>query len=595
MRTDSPQRRRHNVHIFFAAFAVFVFCLGSVATANPSDRKPVAALDVHGTIPQANALAERLYSLFNAAEPLRLEGHASGGDYSKLPIGELMRGTGEIWKAHRDAVHLKLMGEPAGYEIEQRLADQRKDYPGFAWRYGQTPDGQKIKAKMEIKLQRAMPKIQKLAERAAQTLAAGNLDAFESMMEKEGIQLKQDLSIFHPNDAPKFDFFFNLLAEGDAQIARARSTEYALIAEKAVAKNLGTANAFDAFASDVVSQLSQSGTFRSTDGKTADAVAAISKIIRGWENACAALLRANAIRVAFGISADQSGDAEIIARMQSLNDRAITTIASSIAEASKHVSGDQVPTLYRGLLAPLSIALRRSGPGAVKLSNACAEPLSNLAARNPVFAKQLDSYRMATQETLRWRESFATKHAKHISSGYPSSATFLTNSKVPSVLNPWINRYMPTTASQLLLKKVSDQAVTPLSAGGRLGVVAFQDQHYSLIALPLPVDEQIDALKVSLLVKDESPPLTLEAVDAITSGNRQEFLSVGGVIRNVSLEPLLVRFAALPNSASMVVPLGTIPSLGDDRRPPLKAACWRLDIQPHWAQHRYFVAKASAN
>ncbi|EMI45693.1 hypothetical protein [Rhodopirellula sp. SWK7] len=595
MHTDSLLQRWRTACILSAAPVIVIFCFGSALMANPSDRKPNAALAVHGTIPQAKALAERLYSIFNAAEPLRLEGYAAGTDYSKLPIGKLMSGSGEIWKAHRDANHLKLMGEPAGYEIERRLADQKKDYPGFAWRYGQTPNGLKIKAKMKIKLQKATPKIQKLAERAAKTLASGNLDAFETMMEKEGIQLKQDLSIFHPNEAPKFDFFFNLLARGDALIAKDRSEKYASVAEEAINKNLGIATAFDGLASGVVSQLRESGTFTSTDGNAADSVAAVWYLIREWEKASTALLRANAIHVAFGIDTDQSGAPDVIARMQTLNDRATTAIASTIAAASIHASSDQAAVLYLRLLEPVTLALRRRGPDAEDLITTCSSSLRDLAAKHPLLTEQINSYRKATQQSLHWRENFTTKQTAHLTNQYPSSAKFLADSEVPAVLNTWINRYMPTTAAQLLMKKVSDQSVTPLTVGGRLGVVAFQNQHYSLIALPLSVEEQLNALQASLLVTDENPPLSLEAVDAIASANRQEFLSVGGVIRNVSLEPLLVRFAALPDSAGAIAPLGTVPSLGDHKRPPLQAACWRLDIQPLWAQHRYFVAKASTD
>ena len=53
----------------------------------------------------------------------------------------------------------------------------------------------------------------------------------------------------------------------------------------------------------------------------------------------------------------------------------------------------------------------------------------------------------------------------------------------------------------------------------------------------------------------------------------------------------LVRFADLPADASTIQAFGTTPDLGNRNHAPMRATCWPLDIQPTWAQHRYFVVK----
>ena len=60
----------------------------------------------------------------------------------------------------------------------------------------------------------------------------------------------------------------------------------------------------------------------------------------------------------------------------------------------------------------------------------------------------------------------------------------------------------------------------------------------------------------------------------------------------VHLEALLTRFIAFPDAAMTLVPLGGLPQ-GTTNLAPLEQTCWRLDIVPQWAHHRYFTVRSA--
>ena len=112
------------------------------------------------------------------------------------------------------------------------------------------------------------------------------------------------------------------------------------------------------------------------------------------------------------------------------------------------------------------------------------------------------------------------------------------------------------------------------------------------VALTLETEDQVADLKNALLVDDEHNALSLAGMDAISSAEMQDYVSIGGTIQRVHLESLLTRFIAFPDAAIALVPLGGLPQ-GTTNLAPLEQTCWRLDIVPQWAHHRYFTVRAS--
>lgn len=580
------------------------------AFANPSDRNPNAPLAVHGTIPEAKALAARLYATYDRIRILELDSIKLKSTPNKLSGKKLMQAAGEIWKALRDARHLQEMGEPAGYDIQLKLGGARGNIVHYAVQWGASASGMSTKAKTKQQLEKSVPKLQKLAERAQKLLEGGQPEAFGSLVEREGQQLAAALSLFPPKRKPAAEKYLNFFSSADDQIAAVRRQRYVPIANAAVAKNIAVSEQFVDGLTNVSSEISQSGAFSTADGETKPASEALRYIVDEWGKASAATIRAHAIKVAFMSSgaepASAGGEsAGLDSQASDLASNAVNAIASVINAIAGWAPRDQVPLLYNQILLDLSLAQRRMGSNAAGLIQACRQSLETLAKKDPQFGASVAAYVHAVSPMLQWRERYAAKSAEALRKQYVSSAALLVmetetpsspgrKSRIaPDSINRRVSFLMDDTTPRLVGERVSGPGVLRLSSNGRLGVVPYANGHYCLIALPINLDEELAELKEAVLVDGEHPALSLDAAGAISAAEMQEFEAVGGVIRNVTLEARLVRFAALPDVASVIQPLGTLPKLGDYRNPPLKAACWRLDVQPMWAQNRYFVATAN--
>src|SRR5687768_11214877 len=89
------------------------------------------------------------------------------------------------------------------------------------------------------------------------------------------------------------------------------------------------------------------------------------------------------------------------------------------------------------------------------------------------------------------------------------------------------------------------------------------------------------------MVNDQLPPMTLEAAHAVMTAERGDMVEVGGEISGVHLESVITRFASLPASAAVLMPLGSLPAETFDGAP-LNNALMRFAIAPRWVYHDYF-------
>lgn len=127
--------------------------------------------------------------------------------------------------------------------------------------------------------------------------------------------------------------------------------------------------------------------------------------------------------------------------------------------------------------------------------------------------------------------------------------------------------------------------LTPTS---RTAVVPYQGSHYGNVPVAMQSESETADLKTAVVVDDTYGPLSMEAADAVSAAELQDYLVVGGPIQQVHLESLVTRYIGLPDVAYMLAPFGRTPTLSDNVSP-LNQTCWRLDIKPMWAQQRYFT------
>ena len=84
-------------------------------------QEPCRSLDVHATIPAAKKLVAQTYATKDQLWDLLLVCQAAKKRSAVYPGRRLMAGLGKLYQAQRDAIHLQLMGEPAGYDLQRRL------------------------------------------------------------------------------------------------------------------------------------------------------------------------------------------------------------------------------------------------------------------------------------------------------------------------------------------------------------------------------------------------------------------------------------------------------------------------------------------
>jgi hypothetical protein len=246
--------------------------------------------------------------------------------------------------------------------------------------------------------------------------------------------------------------------------------------------------------------------------------------------------------------------------------------------------------------------------GGYGISQDCEGALQKFSAKNPEFEKQIAAYTRATVEPLRWRERFAAIRENAVKEGYRPSAQLLAQTRVIEKTNrpPLLSRLsaskqavaaktlglpanwlMFETGNMLLGERVSESDMRRISERSLTAIVPFEGRHYANVAIGMPIEDELDDLRTCLMIDDDHPPLTITAAGAMSSALSQEFEEVGGAISRMHLEGTVTRFIALPEIAYSLAPLGRLPEPGDQAT--IGHICWRLDIEPHWVRHKYFV------
>ena len=285
----------------------------------------------------------------------------------------------------------------------------------------------------------------------------------------------------------------------------------------------------------------------------------------------------------------------------------MTRHTSIIEAAEASTPPDQVRRVYTDLLKQISAVERRNGLYSKDVKTGCESALAKLAKKDPDFAGQIAAYERATSEPMRWRREYAAQQAKTLEQKFTAVIRAL-DSKAPQAegIRPNFVRFggretvtAPRTfnepaswmvqeaATRLVGTPVSQDLMIRLAPSSRTAVVPFSGRHYGNIPVPLPSETEVGDLKEALLVDDTYGPLTIESADAISASELHDYVRVSGLVQTVHLESLVTRFIGLPDVAYSLAPLGTTPKL-EENMTPLQHTCWRLDVKPVWAQHRYF-------
>ncbi|NNE00615.1 MAG: hypothetical protein HKN47_25145 [Pirellulaceae bacterium] len=601
-------RFRAGGFLSIAGVLLIVTVFANTSFANPSSKDPSRGIAAHGTIPQAKEMVKDLYDLYNQQEQAAINLLERSDNPSRLPYKQMEKAGGELWKAARDARHLALMGEPASKDLEQKIGMVNFEMLKLMGKYlGSTP-GARQSQKNRLQLTKTKPRNDKFLDQMSQEIKNGRLEQAEQQLEKLGIELYSLTFILPTKDKNLFlSKFIGVVGDLDSKFAPVRRQQYFEQAKQAASKNLQVANAFAAEARRVRTEMGSGGTVRLKDGSVVGAAGAIRHLAGQWGNASAALIRNTAIQWAFAASKPSSINTAAMKQVSQAETTAKNAIIAVIDAAATATPPEEVPQVYSDVLSALSYVDRRMiGSG---ISKDCEPALSRLASKQPGFPAQVAAYGRATEQPLIWRERFAREQVKTLTRAYPNASAAIvqkldlkTTNKPKMYGRPALGKRVVVTpqfgpgagwkvfeaASVLLGMRLSEEEMVRLKQGSLTALVRHTGIHYSNVAVGMPVQRELDDLKVSMLVDEEYLPLSMEAAGAISSAELQDFLQVGGAIRRLHLEAAVSRFITLPGIAHQLAPLGKLPAISDEL-PAIEQACWRLDVEPHWVRHRYFT------
>ncbi len=240
--------------------------------------------------------------------------------------------------------------------------------------------------------------------------------------------------------------------------------------------------------------------------------------------------------------------------------------ADSTALKAKYVAGRYAA--YVHALAPtLALATDDS------FTHQFQAPLDDLAEKSPPLAAELDTYRRATSDMLRWRARLAAAQRARVEPREPIAISF---------------QEVLTTSAPEIIRSVSPELVGKLSVGQDLIGTPASAQAVSAVNkncsyYVVPLDSRLQAasaaLCAALLCPDSTEPLNLETAIALVRSERGDLVAVGGPVKRIELESFVPLWAHA--DAWGLARL--------DRQPETAADPTRLkiELEPRWYYQTY--------
>ena len=586
---------------------VLVICVTSFDKVIAQNAMP--PLKTHATIDGAKTLADDLHQIYLEELAIVTRMYEKRNDPASFSDRQISKSAARLWKARRDAKVLELMSEPIGADLTRKLFMLAVQVDQFGLSYSRTPRGSQMMSKLITRLQRESPRFQKFLQQASNSLqTGGDPEVFIKQMEARGMQMRESLVFFRPTEHKKYLFNFeSLLNSGDVRNHKLKRAQYLQQANAKMKAELAEAATAQTEMKRISQELKEKGA-ATLDGEVKiGGKEVFSHVAKLWNEGSANLIRANALQWMITNKPDNGQSAET----EKLKKTALTALASVIESLAEHTDPGQIPELYTDLLYQISLLDHRT-TGLHQVSTECENALQQLARKNPEFAERIEAYTRATSEPLKWRSRFASAQASFLSTKYPAADALL-DSRGPTdtgnrpnfarrsggetqMVSPSFNEpadwMLDETGKRLAGKSIKEDHLIRLAQGSPTAIIQFRKGHYANVAMNLSPENEIAALKKSLLVNDEHRALSFAAMDAISSAEMQDYVSIGGMIQKIHLESLLTRFIAFPNGAIALVPLGGLPQ-PNSTLTPMEQTCWRLDVMPKWAHHRYFTVRSA--
>ncbi len=610
--------------------ALCLFGSGAVLpAAEPNKQDPAAPMSAHGTIPEAKAIAEQAYQLIAEAQRVLDQAQAAiaAGTPERIPAKPLGLASIKAVQAERLGLRLQELGEPAGVDVVLRYNKLYREMKAAATTYRGTRPGIKFLQSLRVQVLRSEParlrQAQQIAEQAAKDMPAAERTLHAVLDDI------QPAGLFTPTSGEQsiYAAFTPTRQLIDGPMARARRQETAQHCSERFTESLTKSTLWLEEARAAVATMPQGGPL-TWDGEPLVGPAAIARFDQRWAAAHAMVIQASTLRMihrsrgadGYHGGSDSKGAGNPLQPAIDVERRMLDEASTWIAEwlLADVVAADASELRQRYPQYLLALAATQRQTVDQTLRKACAGALDRMVVKAERKA-EVETYRRATDELLRWRARLAaqqdqslrstsaslpelTRLAFQDSAGYTGLFPDPNASRGLSPGGPRLRAAAPDTLQPALPRLIGQAVVARnvqrLSPGSRTMIAALEDHTYGNLVAPTELEPAIDSLRRDLLLDSEHLPLTLDAAAAIRSAEQGEFQSVGGQVSNVHLEGLVTRLRTLPPVASILTPRGSLPGTSQpdtSQHGYLDQVLLRYDIVPSWVRHEYFVATIPSN
>lgn len=581
---------------------------GSARGANPNARDPLLPLEIHNltaaqaTLNQADKLFQSLFKELRAisANPTRV----AGKKLSDLHV--------QLSQLRRAAVELQMLGETAGVDYHQRAQVLTGMFSKIVTVFQSTPAGQAYVGQAQQFL--ASPRaVQERRVTSANVQKLMQQDKTEEAFRvlQQALDPLSSLTVFlEPRAADSFTaeyatFRNSLMIRRNAAFRAQAQTSLEQLAASQLPRTQELLQAVAAAAASL-----QTAPQADVGGQSLAGPECLAHFGEAWRELQLSAVRCRAIEwarisalpdLAYLPNTDPPPPQMPDGMLTGFADQVGTSLAALIEADARRAAETEAPDLYVRYLQTLAPLVADTADG--KLQAAVQPALEKLASKSTGFAREVQAYRTATQELLRWRERLAQARAANAAADCQTSDRLLLDSFISrgefyglfaanesasdqaALLLTSCPQVILATQERVLDKPILVKDLVGLR-GGKLAVARYRGRHYTTLPSP-DVSVEVSRLQRELLATAQQPVLTLQATVALASAQRGDHASAGGLVKNFHVEGLIPRFAALRPEIQQLVPLGSLPVEAE----PLAFIAHvlvRFDIEPAWVQNRYF-------
>jgi hypothetical protein len=576
------------------------------AIANPSNIKPDAYLEIHGTVPESIQIGTECIQTYESFRDLvdEIEKKFDAKKFSAAFVAQQ--------KFVRLSAKLRSFREPLAFDLQLRNADPYARFITIRSKFLTTQECGAIAQKIATELRKKEKPRLKLVEQIRKLVDERKWQEAEAIWEKSMASFWQQLAFLEGFMLTEFAKDFYELEEA---FKPAREKDRDGILRKAVneihQQHRQSRESFFTNLRLASGQLASSGRIES-NGKSLTGSASVKRFVIDFgprhaeimNDASLDFLAATNNLLSSPSTENSQSAAAAWVKQAELSSKElkeeIISIVNTEAQGSGALSGED----YVEYLRSIAFAMNRFSP---ETSTDEFKPSLDAIARKLSLDKRVAAYREATSDVLAWRsriaeqliskqrenrfpdiDKFTRENLSKNDAGVSLMSPTLAETPVPFLLEP-IPKAIQGGWGNVRGKTVSIGEVARFDSDKDLFMSRLRNGTYSRPVGSTRSAEALTSLKRELLVDDAHPPLDLVAAYALYQAESGEVVNAGGEILSLNLEAASTRMLKLPAFAGNFLRYSAIQNSAFPKDE-LSGLCVRYDLKPNWiATHYQFV------